>query len=144
MNILNLLESFFDRLTPKIQSIKLVNFKLDLKRFEKLVYDIAEHTNFKLVKIEDGSAILKIKGKIISSNIKDGILVFSGSTPSPAMYGKMKSKVHLILKPDGVLKVDSYEHVAAQQNEKSAIQNMLENRRDLIITIIEDRLKNKM
>ena len=137
MSFFNWIEDKLDAKTPKIESIGYTEKKFSTENFQSLISALASEPFFKMRSRSDFECVLKVKGKTVGDLSQAKILF--GENPKPDMYKNMKSRFRIVLKEDGRLKIESFEHVMALKNEElEVIQKMLSQRLKIFLANIED------
>jgi len=143
MNVLHKLEDFLDKITPKVEVTGNSKRKFNPDEFHDLMNQLISDYDFTLRSRNDETLIyiLNVSGRMMGELSQAKVLF--GKEPTPEMYSSSKSRFECRLMENGIIEINSFEHLAGfNKKVREAFREVLSRRLENLLEWIDKEEKN--
>jgi len=137
MSLKHWVEDKLDKFTPKVEATGDTENRCTPEQFGLLMTRLITEYEFVLRSKSDSSYVFDIPGRIVGESSQARVLF--GKKAIPKMYQAHKSRLKCTLLNDGRIRIESFEHMAGFRKEREAFKQVLSERLESILQMIDDQ-----
>lgn len=137
MSLKHWIEDKLDNFTPKVEAIGDTESSFTPEQFHLLMTRLIIEYKFELRSKSGSSYVFDIPGRTVGELSQAKVLL--GIKAIPKSYRVHKSRLKCTLLNDGIIRIESFEHLAGLREEREAFKQMLYERLESILQMIDDQ-----